>query len=309
MHGSLDELKIEVDMLTPEGERLVGRNPPLDIIARDIIFGEGPVWDNRKKELTFVDIIGDTIWRWKRDGGLEVVLKPSAKADGLALDLEYRILAAGWGGRTVFRIEKDGSRTVLADRYEGKKLNSPNDIIVSKDGAIWFTDPVGGLLNVGMVHEDIQRYDDKQPVYRISPDGKQMSLVVDDIVYPNGLCFSPDEKLLYVNCSRERLIRVYDVKQGSAAHLGRGRLFYQYGGPERGVPDGMKCDVEGNVWCTGPGGIFVHDPSGQVLARVRTPGHHPTNFSWGDDDWKSMYITNIGSVVRTRFNVAGIPSR
>ena len=309
MHGSLDDLKIEVDMLTPEGERLVGKNPPLDIIARDIIFGEGPVWDNRKKELTFVDIIGDTIWRWKRNGGLEVVLKPSAKADGLALDLEYRVLAAGWGGRTVFRIEKDGSRTVLADRYEGRKLNSPNDIIVSKDGAIWFTDPVGGLLNVGMVHEDMQRYNDKQPVYRISPDGKQMNLMIDDIVYPNGLCFSPDEKLLYVNCSRERLIRVYDVKPGTTSHLGKGRLFYQYGGPERGVPDGMKCDVEGNVWCTGPGGIFVHDPAGKVLARVRTPGHHPTNFSWGDDDWKSMYITNIGSVVRTRFNIAGIPSR
>jgi gluconolactonase len=309
MHGLLEELKIEVDMLTPEGERLVGKNPPLDIIARDIVFGEGPVWDNRKKELTFVDIIGDTIWRWKRNGGLEVVLKPSAKADGLALDLEYRILAAGWGGRTVFRIEKDGSRTVLADRYEGKKLNSPNDIVVSKNGAIWFTDPVGGLLNVGMVHEDMQRYNDKQPVYRISPDGKQMNLVIDDLVYPNGLCFSPDEKLLYVNCSRERLIRVYDVNPGSTSHLGKGRLFYQYGGPERGVPDGMKCDVEGNVWCTGPGGIFVHDPAGKVLARVRTPGHHPTNFTWGDDDWKSMYITNIGSVVRTRFNIAGIPSR
>ncbi|HEX6004242.1 MAG TPA: SMP-30/gluconolactonase/LRE family protein [Burkholderiales bacterium] len=307
MHGSLDELKVEVDMLTPEGERIVGKNPPLDIIARDITFGEGPVWDNRRKELIFVDIIGDTIWKWKRNGGLEVVMKPSAKADGLALDLEYRVLAAGWGGRTVFRIEKDGSRTVLADRFEGKKLNSPNDIVVSKDGAIWFTDPVGGLLNVGMVHEDIQRYNDKQPVYRITPDGKTMTVATDEIVYPNGLCFSPDEKLLYVNCSRERLIRVYDVK--SDGTLGKGRLFYQYTGPERGVPDGMKCDVEGNVYCTGPGGIFVHDPEGKVLARIRTPGHHPTNFSWGDDDWRSLYITNIGSVVRTRVNVAGIPSR
>jgi gluconolactonase len=133
--------------------------------------------------------------------------------------------------------------------------------------------------------------------------------MVDDIVYPNGLCFSPDEKLLYVNCSRERLIRVYDVTPGAASHLGKGRLFYQYGGPERGVPDGMKCDTEGNVWCTGPGGIFVHDPSGKVLARVRTPGHHPTNFAWGDDDWKSLYITNIGSVVRVRANIAGIPGR
>ena len=236
-------------------------------------------------------------------------MRPSVKADGLALDLEYRVVVAGWGGRTVFRIEKDGSRTTLMDRWEGKKLNSPNDIIVSKDGAIWFTDPVGGLFNVGMVGQDLQRYNDKQPVYRIAPDGKQMSLMIDDIVYPNGLCFSPDEKLLYVNCSRERLIRVYDVKPGAASHLGKGRLFYQYGGPERGVPDGMKCDVEGNVYCTGPGGIFVHDPAGKVLARIRTPGHHPTNFAWGDDDWKSLYITNIGSVVRTRLNIAGVPGR
>jgi len=307
VHGSLDDLKIEVDMLAPGGERIVGKHPPLDIIARDIIFGEGPVWDSRKNELTFVDIIGDTIWKWKRKGGLEVVMKPSFKADGLALDLEYRVIAAGWGGRTVFRIEKDGSRTILADRFEGKKLNSPNDIIVSKDGAIWFTDPVGGLLNVGMVHEDLQRYNDKQPVYRISPDGKQMTVATDEFVYPNGLCFSPDEKLLYINCSRERLIRVYDVKPGGS--LGKGRVFYQYTGPERGVPDGMKCDTEGNVYCTGPGGIFVHDPSGKVLARIRTPGHHPTNFSWGDDDWRSLYITNIGSVVRTRLNIPGIPSR
>jgi gluconolactonase len=309
MHGSLDDLKIEVDLLTPEGERIVGKNPPLDIIARDIIFGEGPVWDNRAKLLYFTDIIGDTIWKWSPKTGLEAVMLPSAKADGLALDLEYRVVVAGWGGRTVFRIEKDGSRTVLMDRWEGKKLNSPNDIIVSKDGAIWVTDPVGGLFNVGMVGDDLQRYHDKQPVYRISPDGKQITLVVDDIVYPNGLCFSPDEKLLYVNCSRERLIRVYDVKPGASGHLGKGRLFYQYGGPERGVPDGMKCDMQGNVYCTGPGGIYVHDPAGKVLARIRTPGHHPTNIAWGDDDWKSLYITNIGSVVRTRLNVAGVPGR
>ena len=307
MHGTLDNLKAEVDMLAPGAERIVGKNPPLDIIARDIIFGEGPVWDARNKQLYFVDIIGDTIWKWKPGSGLEVVLKPSVKADGMALDLENRLVVAGWGGRTVFRIEKDGSRTMLADRWQGKKLSSPNDIVVKLDGSIWFTDPVGGLFNVGMVGDDLQRYADNQPVFRISPDGKAMTLVIDDIVYPNGLCFSPDEKLLYVNCSRERLIRVYDVK--SDGSLGKGRLFYQYTGPERGVPDGMKCDVEGNVWCTGPGGIFVHDTSGKVLARIKTPGHHPTNFGWGDDDWRSLYITNIGSVVRIRLNIAGVPSR
>ena len=307
MHGSLDHLKVEVDLLAPGAERIVGKNPPLDIIARDIIFGEGPVWDAKNKQLYFTDIIGDTIWKWRPKGGLEVVMKPTVKADGLALDLEYRVVVAGWGGRTVFRIENDGSCTTLADRWQGKKLSSPNDIVVSSDGAIWFTDPVGGLLNVGMVGDDLQRYNDKQPVFRISPDGKQMTVATDEFVYPNGLCFSPDEKLLYINCSRERLIRVYDVKPDGT--LGKGRLFYQYTGPERGVPDGLKCDSEGNVYCTAPGGIFIHDPSGKVLARIKTPGHHATNIAWGDDDWRSLYITMIGSVVRTRLNVAGVPSR
>jgi gluconolactonase len=110
-----------------------------------------------------------------------------------------------------------------------------------------------------------------------------------------------------VNCSRERVIRAYDVKADGT--VGKSRIFYQYTGPERGVPDGMKCDVAGNVWCTAPGGIWVHDPSGKPIVRIKTPGHHPTNIAFGDDDWKSLYITMIGSVTRTRVNIAGVPSR
>jgi gluconolactonase len=307
MHGSLAGLKIEVDMLAPGAERIVGNSPPLDIIARNIIFGEGPVWDAGNRQFFFTDIIGDTIWRWKPRAGLKPVLRPSVKANGLALDRENRLVVAGWGGRTVFRIEADRSRTTLASRWEGKKLSSPNDVVVKSDGSIWFTDPPGGLLNVGMVGDDLQKYLEVQGVFRISSDGKAMTLVADDNVYPNGLCFSPDEKLLYVNCSRERVIRVYDVKSGG--NLGQGRLFHRYVRPERGVPDGMKCDVEGNVYCTGPGGIYVHDTAGKVLARMKTPGHHPTNIAWGDDDWRSLYITMIGSVVRTRLKIAGVPSR
>ena len=307
MHGPLKHLKIELDMLAPGAERIVGKNPPLDIIARNIIFGEGPVWDADNRQFFFTDIIGDTIWKWKPRGGLKRVLRPSGKANGMALDRENRLVVAGWGGRTVFRFEKDGSRTTLAARWEGRKLNSPNDIVVKSDGSIWFTDPPGGLLNVGMVGDDLQKYLEVQGVFRISSDGKALTLVASDNVYPNGLCFSPDEKLLYVNCSRERAIRVYDVKPDGS--LGQGRLFHRYISPERGVPDGMKCDVEGNVYCTGPGGIYVHEPSGKVIARVKTPGHHPTNFGWGDDDWRSLYITMIGSVVRTRFNIRGVPSR
>lgn len=307
MRGSLEDLRIEVDLLAPEGERIVGRNPPLDIIARDIIFGEGPVWDARGRQFFFTDIIGDTIWKWKPGAGLEPVLRPSHKANGMCLDLENRLVVAGWGGRTVFRIEHDGSCTTLAERWEGRKLNSPNDIVVKSDGSIWFTDPPGGLFNVGMVDEDLQKYLDMQPVFRIAPGGGAMTVVTGDFVYPNGLCFSPDEKLLYVNCSRERLIRVYDVKPDGS--VGKGRVFHQYAGPERGVPDGIKCDVEGNVYCTGPGGIYVHDPSGRVLARIKTPGHHATNIAFGDDDWRSLYMTMIGSVLRTRVNVPGVPSR
>jgi len=307
MHGSLADLKIEVDMLAPGAERIIGKSPPLDIIARDIIFGEGPVWDARNQQFFFTDIIGDTIWKWKPRAGLKPILRPSVKANGMCLDLLNRLVVAGWGGRTVFRFEKDGSRRTLAERWEGKKLNSPNDIVVKSDGSIWFTDPPGGLLNVGMVGDDLQKYLEVQGVFRISSDGQAMTLVAADNVYPNGLCFSPDEKLLYVNCSRERVIRVYDVKLDGS--LGQGRFFHRYVSPERGVPDGMKCDVEGNVYCTGPGGIYVHDAAGKVLARIKTPGHHPTNIAWGDEDWRSLYITMIGSVVRTRLTIAGVPSR
>ena len=297
---------MEIDMTAPGAERIVGKNPPLEVIARDIIFGEGPVWDKRTQQFFFTDICGDTIWKWRPGVDQEVVLQPSAHANGMTLDQEGRLLVAGWGGRTVFRIEKDDSIKTLASHWQGKKLNSPNDIVVRSDGQIYFTDPPGGLLNVGMVGDDLQKYLDIQGVYRIAPDGK-LNLVTDDFVYPNGLCFSPDEKLLYVNCSRERLIRVYDVKPDGA--VGKGRLFHRYTSPERGIPDGMKCDVEGNVYCTGPGGIYVHDAAGKVLARLKTPGHHPTNFAWGDDDWRSLYITLIGSVVRTRLNIPGVPSR
>lgn len=301
-HDASKDLKVEVDMLVPGAERLTGARVTLELIAQDIIFGEGPVWDRRTKRFFFTDIVGDTIWKWAPGTGLEVLLRPSVHANGMTIDHEGRIIVAGWGGRTVFRFEKDGSRTTLADRYDGRKLNSPNDIVVKSDGAIYFTDPPGGLFNVGHVGYDLQRYLDFSGVFRIPPGGGNMQPVNSEFVYPNGLCFSPDEKLLYVNCSRERLIRVYDVRPDGG--LANGRLFYRYSGPERGNPDGMKCDVEGNIYCTGPGGIWIHSPDGEVLARLKTAGH-PTNFCFGDDDWKTLYITMMGSVVRTRWNIPG----
>ena len=306
MHGSLDALSVEVDMCAPGWEDIVDTSPPIDVIARDIIFGEGPTWDAKNKRLFFTDIIGGTIWKWTPGIGQEAILSPSTKANGTCLDLENRLVVAGWGGRTIFRLEHDGTWKTLADKWQGKKFNSPNDIVVSSDGSIWFTDPPGGTLNVGMVGPDMQRYLDTQPVFRISPDG-ELSVVTEDFVYPNGLCFSPDEKILYVNCSRERLIRAYDV--GPDGTVGPARIFHAYSGPERGVPDGLKCDTAGNVWCTAPGGVWVHAPSGEVIVRIKTPGQHATNIAFGGDDWKSLFITLVGSVVRTRINIAGLPSR
>jgi gluconolactonase len=307
MHGSLETIAVGVDLCAQGWQDIIDPNPPVEVIARDIVFGEGPTWDAKNKKLWFTDIISERLWTWEEGVGQTLILDPSDKANGTCLDLDNRLIVAGWGGRTIFRRENDGSWSTISAEYKGNKYNSPNDIVVKSDGSIWFTDPPGGLLNVGMVKHDLQRHLRTQPVFRVSPDGKDISIVTEDLVYPNGLCFSPDEKILYVNCSREQLIRAYDV--GTDGDVGPGRIFYQYSSPERGVPDGMKCDVAGNVWCTGPGGTWVHAPSGDPIVRIRTDGHHPTNIAFGEEDWKTLFITMVGSVVRTRLNIAGVPSR
>jgi gluconolactonase len=154
-----------------------------------------------------------------------------------------------------------------------------------------------------MVAQDVQRYLDVQGVYRLTPDGSEVQLAIPDCTYPNGLAFSPDEKLLYVNDSRLALIRVFDVAVDGS--VGPGRLFHKMTGTESGVADGMKVDVEGNVYCTGPGGVHVIDASGKLLGRLKIPGHS-TNMAWGDDDNCSLYVTTFNSVYRTRVKVPGV---
>jgi gluconolactonase len=294
---------MDVDKVAPGFERLVEERPPLDQIAHGITFGEGPVWDKRTKQLFWTDIIGNKIWTWKPGIGSEIVLHPSAHANGMTFDREGRLVVAGWSRRTIWRFEKDGAQTTLASHYQAKKLNSPNDIVVHSDGSIWWTDSPGGLVIPGMVGEDLQRYLDVQGVFRLSADGKTVSLVIADCTYPNGLAFTPDETQLYVNDSREALIRVFDVKKDGS--LGPGRLFHKLTGDEAGVADGMKVDVEGNVYCTGPGGIHVIDPAGKLLGRLKVAGH-TTNLCWGDDDWRSLFYTTYHGVYRTRVKVPGV---
>ncbi|MGB6105753.1 MAG: SMP-30/gluconolactonase/LRE family protein [Pusillimonas sp.] len=293
---------MDVDMSTPGFERIILPGSELDVVVNDLKFGEGPVWNHRTGEMFWVDIIGDTIWKWRAGEGPTVVMQPSYRADGMTFDHEGRLVVAGWSWRRVWRLEHDGTITILCTEFEGQKLNSPNDIVVKSDGAIYFTDPSGGLNNVQMHGEDLQRYMDYHGVFRIAPSG-EVTLVARDLTYPNGLAFSPDESLLYINDTRENKIRVYDVcPDGSLANK---RLFCELFGTEPGVADGMKVDVEGNVYCTGPAGIHVMAPDGTLLGRILVPGH-TTNLGFGETDWRSLFITTYSSVFRVRVGVPGI---
>lgn len=294
---------MDIDLATPAFGRVVGEQPTLDLIAHGLSFGEGPVWDRRSGWLYWVDIIGDTIYRWKAGIGREVVMKPSGHANGMTFDRHGRLTVAGWCSRTIFRFEHDGSVTTMATAYQGKKFNSPNDIVVRSDGSVYWTDSAGGLAIPGMVAEDVQRYLDVQGVFRLTPEGNEVQLLIDDCTYPNGLAFSPDESLLYVNDTREGLIRAFDVRPDGS--VGPGRLFHRLSGNEPGVADGMKVDVEGRVYCTGPGGVHVIDPDGGLVGRLRIPGH-ATNMAWADEDGCTLYVTTYSSLYRTRVKVPGV---
>ena len=294
---------MDIESYAPEFLDIIDPHPPLVNIAQGFTFAEGPVWDKRTNQLFFVDIIGSKVWKWKPGVGKETILNSSGHMNGMTFDHQGRLVVAGWSNRAILRFEKDGSISTIASHFEGKKFNSPNDIVVDSTGATYWTDSAGGLVIPGMVANDVQRYLDYQGVYRLSPDGKEVSLVIADCTYPNGLAFSPDEKLLYVNDTLLAQIRVFDVKQDGSA--GPGRVFHQLSGSEDGVADGMKVDSKGNVYCTGPGGVHVINPEGKLIGRMRIH-EHCTNMAWGDDDWQSLYITTFNSIYRTRINIPGI---
>ena len=289
---------------SPEFRRIVSEQATIQLIAGGFIFTEGPVWNAQTGNLVWTDIIGDTIWKWVPGEGKSVVMTPTIHANGMTYDHEGRLIVAGWSSRTMWRMEHDGSTTTLCSHYEGKKLNTPNDIVVKSDGTIYFTDPSGGLNLVGHQGHDLQKQIEFEGVYRFNPADSSLTLLEDNMVGPNGLCFSPDESLLYVNDSRERYIRVYDVKLDGTIH--NGRTFIEMSGADLGNPDGMKVDAEGNVYCTGPGGVWIMDPEGKPLGRIRIP-EQCANFAWGGDDWSSLYFTARTSVYGMKLDVPGVP--
>jgi len=263
---------------------------PVEKIAGDFKFTEGPVWNAAQRELLFSDIPANRIVRFKA-GKCDTFRTPSDNANGLTFDKQGRLVACEHSTHRISRTESDGTVTTLAASFEGKRLNSPNDLVIKSDGAIFFTDPPFAVKRE-------QRELAFAGVFRIGPDGKTLTVVARDFLKPNGLAFTPDEKVLYINDTERGHIRAFDVAADGT--LANGRVF----APAPGA-DGMKVDMEGNVYCACKTGVMVFDHTGQLLHTYATH-EQPTNLAFGETDWKTLFITARPSLYRVRVSVPGI---
>ena len=261
---------------------------------------EGPIWYREEGYLIFSDITASKRLKWAEAEGITLVQEPTNEANGLTCDQERRLVACEHATRRVTRQEPDGRVTVVADRYQGVRLNRPNDVAVKSDGSIYFTDP--GPNHPGGPDMDYSG------VYMVSADLSPVTLLVKEtFINPNGLAFSPDENVLYIDDSRgARNIRAFAVQPDGT--LANDRVLFQFNSDMPGLPDGMKVDIEGNLYCTGPGGVWIIDPAGKHLGTILTDSRQTTNCGWGGDDWRTLYITAFGPhLLRVRMKIPGIP--
>jgi gluconolactonase len=294
---------------SPKFWRLVPGDAKLTRVAGDFGFTEGPVWDE-SGFLYLSDEEQNKIYRvfvegYKDGGQKETARKENGRKyevtslgdpDGNTYDRRHRLIDCASVLRAIIAVTPDGKYTVLADHYEGRKFNSPNDVVIGPDGAMYFTDPTLDLV------KGEQQETPFQGVYRLDEQG-EVRLLSKDLTQPNGLAFSPNGKHLYIDDSEQRNIRVYDVAPDGA--LSNGRIFGQEpGGPHEGVPDGIKIDTHGNLFVTGPKGIWVWDAKGHHLGTIEMP-EQPANLAWGDKDYRTLYITATTSVYRLRTKTRG----
>lgn len=291
-NGRLESSDTVFDALFPQQFRV-------ERLATGFQFTEGPVWLPDERALLFTDIPADRIYKLKPGNEPTVFRDPSHHANGLTLDGDGHLIACEHGARRVTRTEHDGAITVLADACEGKRLNSPNDVVVHSDGSIWFTDPPYGIRP----EEQELPY---QAVFRVRAGGGRPAPVILDLSKPNGLAFSPDETVLYVDDSSRarRHVRSFRVNEDGSL-TDSGGLFHDMNVRAPGAPDGMKLDVDGRVWCTGARGIWVLSPDGDLLGTIVLP-EKPSNCAWGGEDGRTLYITAETSVYRVRTNAQGI---
>jgi gluconolactonase len=264
--------------------------------ATGFVFTEGPLW-HPNGYWFFVDIRRSLIYRLAPRRLPDVARENSGGSNGLTFDLEGRLIMCEGDNRRITRLERDGSISVVADRWEGKRLNRPNDVVCRSDGSIYFTNPGGRI-------DPTEREIDFSGVHRILPNG-EVTAVVTDTEYPNGLAFSPDESILYVANTRQKMyIAAYGVNPDGT--VGEGRVFADMSSTEPdGVPDGMKVDTNGRVYCTGPGGCWVFDPDGTHLGIIRLP-EIPANCAWGGPDYQTMLFTARTSVYSLRMKTPGV---
>jgi gluconolactonase len=281
--------------LRPEFAELIDADAPAAPIGTGFTFTEGPIWHPVDHNLLFSDMPADVRRRWDAKGGVAEVRRPANKCNGMTYDADLNLIVCEHATSLLMRERPDGRREILASHFEGKELNSPNDVCVRSDGSIYFSDPWYGRMPGYGVERPRQL--GFQGVYRLPPSGGDLQLLVDRDLFeqPNGLCFSPDERLLYVNDTAQALIRVFDVAPDGA--LSGGRVFASgiRSAHERGVPDGMKCDERGNVWVTAPGGVWVYAPSGEPVGKIRSP-EPVANLAWGGPDFRTLFLTATSSV-------------
>jgi gluconolactonase len=298
----------------PRFDVLVPKGAKLEKIADGFIWVEGPVWDKKEQALLFSDIPANTVYQWKKGQGVKPFLTPSGYSgaapfsgkepgsNGLTFDTKGRLVLCKHGDRQIARLETDGTLTVLAEHYNGHRINSPNDLAFKSNGDLYFTDPPFGLP---------QAFDnpDKAPVqgvYRISPDGK-LTLLIADIKAPNGIAFSPDEKTLYVSDvdPKQAAWLAYDVKPDGT--VTNGRMFFDATRWRKDPffgPDGFKVDQNGNLFGARPGGISVFSPDGTLLGTIET-GRPTSNVAWGEDG-RTLFVTGGSSVYRVRLTTKGV---
>lgn len=316
---ALGSTQVEVIRKDAAIEEIVPADAKIERLAGGFLFTEGPIWVPRTEEsdgyLLFSDPNNNVIYRWSPDGQLSIFMTKSGYrgfdigeygqpgSNGLTLDGQGRLTINQHGNRRVVRMEKNGQLTVLADHYDGKRLNSPNDLVYRSDGSLYFTDPPFGLPKS---YDDSRKELPYSGVYRVSPDGKEVRLLTTDLKGPNGLAFSPDERYFYLDNwdPQKTVIMRYEVN--SEGSLSNGKVFFDMTSAEgEDALDGMKIDQKGNLYVSGPGGLWIISPEGKHLGTIIGP-EHAHNFAWGDDDGKTLYLCARTGLYRIRLNIAGV---
>ena len=304
--GAAAQAARRIERLDPALDQIISTSEPIVDLATNLggtVNVEGPLW---WKEGGYLLFRGTDLKRWKYASGqaISVFKENTNAANGITRDMQGRLVACEAATRRIVREEHDGSITVLASSFQGRPLNFPNDIVVKSDGAVYFTDPWTGPAAVEPPSENDQIF---AGVYRVAPDRGTLTLLVNDFVVPNGIAFSPDERVLYINDTARRHIRAFDLAPNGTLLRQTDRVFVDLSGSEPGAPDGMKVDTAGNVFCGGAGGIYIMDPKGKKLGRIVHGYQNTANIAFGGDDWKTVFFCTRASLGSFRVKIAGVP--